>query len=155
MVFSKLSAQIDPHISAAHLGRVFIKALQTKDAILAESLLPSDSETFRKIATKETEGKSSNELAEMIQRVKIRLKSKFENILYEADKDKIDLDKIIYKSADTEVLPFPEAILFGMNLNYKYQSDEGAFVLIVVNLEDKWYLLEIAKSADVFTNSEE
>ncbi len=128
----------------------FIKALSSKNIDEVVKLKPGP-EFWRLILKKETKGMTDEEIFEKANKNE-KLILDFENILYSAKKEKIDLSKITFKRSKVEKIWEDEKMPFSMTIKYVYIGHEGEFALSVFKFKEKYYLSEILVSFDLFNN---
>lgn len=127
-----------------------IKAIASKNIDEIVKLKPSP-DIWRVLLEKETKNMTDEEINEKAN-MNEKVKQDFENIMYSAKTEKIDLSKIKYKKAKVEKIWEDSKMPLSITIKYDYMGKEGEFALSVFKFEDKYYLSEILTSYDVFSN---
>ncbi len=128
----------------------FIKAIASDNIDEIVNLKPNP-EFWRLILEKETKDMTDEEIVEKANKNE-KLILDYENIVYSAKKEKIDLSKITFKRSKVEKIWDDEKMPFSMTIKYEYLGKEGEFALSVFKFKGKYYLSEILISFDVFNN---
>lgn len=128
----------------------FIKAIASENIDNLVNLKPRP-EFWRLVLKKETKGMTDEEINEKANKNE-KLILDFDNIIYSAKKEKIDLTKITFKRAKVEKIWEDEKMPFSIIIKYGYMGKEGEFALSVFKFEGKYYLSEILVSFDLFNN---
>lgn len=127
----------------------FIKAFQYRSIDTLLRLTP-EIETLKKMFPDELSGKSDEEIKAMLANGYTKLKDDFENILNEAEKEKIELSKIEFVSVNVDTSELSKAQIIGCEVNYKSAERIGSFAIAVSIYENRFYIFEILRSAEVF-----
>ena len=130
----------------------FLKAIASDNIDEIVNLKPSP-EFWRLILVKETKDMTDEEIIEKANKNE-KLIIDFENIMYSAKKEKIDVSKITFKRSKVEKIWEDEKMPFSMTIKYEYIGNEGEFTLSVFKFKGKYYLSEILVSFDLFNNLE-
>jgi hypothetical protein len=131
------------------LGRLFVQAFQKKDfKKLKSSFVPA--ELYPKISPNETQGKSEAELLKDKEVVEKRIQSKWDILKVEAKFHKIKKSNLQFQETILQEIPMQQGMLFGLDIITKYSQKTLTFTLIVVQNNERWYLLDIAMQSDIF-----
>ena len=130
----------------------FIKAIASENIDEIVKLKPSPG-FWRLILEKETKDMTDEEIVEKANKNE-KMIIDFENIMYSAKKEKIDLKAVEYKSSKIEKIWEDEKMPFGLKIKYIYKDKESEFTLSVYKYKGKYYLSEILVSFDLFNKLE-
>lgn len=126
----------------------FIKAIAAENIDEIVNLKPSP-EFWRLILEKETKDMTDDEIILKANKNE-KLILDFDNIMYSAKKEKINLKDIKFKSSKIVKIWEDEKMPFSLTIKYIYKNKEGEFALSVYKFKDTFYLSEIMISFDVF-----
>jgi hypothetical protein len=126
----------------------FINAIAKKDIDELVKLKPH-ADFWRVLLEKETKGMTDEEI-----NLKANKNEKFiqdyENIMYSAKKEQIDLNKLEFKKVKIQKIWDDENMPLDMTIKFLYEDKEGEFSLSVYEYEGIYYLSEILNSYDIF-----
>ncbi len=135
--------------SENELGKLFIQSLQKKQfKLIADVLVPT--KVYAAISPDEALDKSEAELAKMQEVVESRLKSKWDILRTEAKFYKVKTSQLSFLTVNPKEIPFQSIYLSGLEVVAGYQQRTFNFLLIVVQVEEVWYLLDIARQSNIF-----
>jgi hypothetical protein len=127
----------------------FINAIAKKDIDELVKLKPH-ADFWRVLLEKETKGMTDEEI-----NLKANKNEKFiqdyENIMYSAKKEQIDLNKLEFKKVKIQKIWDDENMPLDMTIKFLYEDKEGEFSLSVYEYEGIYYLSEILNSYDIFS----
>lgn len=135
--------------SAEVLAKSFIEALRSQNINQMIELMPSAT-LYRSISPSETQGKTDAEIEVMKKVAEQRLKQHFSQILASASKESVTLPDLRFQDSKLEAIPSQDADLYFLELRYSYLNKISKINLVVCQEKNGWYLLEIARSADIF-----
>ncbi len=135
--------------SQSALGKLFIQSLQKKQfKLLTKALAPTD--VYAVISPEEASNKSEMELKQVQKVVETRLKSKWDILQAEAKFHKVKPKKLQFLEVNQKEIPFQSAYLSGLEVVAGYQQKTLNFLLIIVQIEATFYLLDIAQQSNIF-----
>lgn len=127
----------------------FIKAFQYRSIDTLLRLTP-EIDVLKKMFPDELSGKSDEEIKTMLANGYTKLRGDFENILSEAEREKIELSKIEFVSVNVDTSELSRAQIIGCEVNYKIVERAGSFAIVVSIYENRFYIFEILRSVEVF-----
>lgn len=148
-IFIVVSISSAQHHQGNTFSENFIKALEYKNIDALIKLKPNP-DLWRLILEKETKDMTDEEINEKANKNEKFIQD-FDNIMYSAKKEKIDLTKLNFKRAKVFEIEGDDKNRSSITIKYSYKGKEAEFSLIVFKYNEEYYLSEILISYDIFS----